>query len=67
MWIKITYLFEIVLQEATAEEVEFDDEEVGPEEVDDNKDYWILCTELCTYDDCSTHKLFMLYVDCIEF
>jgi len=26
-------------QEATAEEVEFDDEEVGPEEVDDNKDY----------------------------
>jgi len=26
-------------QEATAEEVEFDDEEVGPEEVDDNKEY----------------------------
>lgn len=30
-------------QEATAEEVEFDDEEVV-EEVDDNKDYWVLWT-----------------------
>lgn len=26
-------------QEATAEEVEFDDEEVGPEEIDENKEY----------------------------
>lgn len=29
-------------QEATAEEVEFDDEEVGPEEVEDTKEYWVL-------------------------
>lgn len=34
-------------QEATAEDVEFDDEEVGPDEVDDTKDYWVHRTELC--------------------
>lgn len=50
-------------QEATAEEVEFDDEE-APEEVEDNKDYWVLWTEYCVhYDGCSTYELFMLYVD----
>lgn len=38
-------LLNICSQEATAEEVEFDDEEVGPEEVDDNKEYWVYRTE----------------------
>lgn len=61
------YLLDFCLQEATAEEVEFDDEEVGPEEVDENKDYWMFWTELCTYDGYSAHELFMLLVDFIEF